>query len=144
MKGIKDLPNNFTYGRVFRVKLKQRNLSLSFLNVSFLNYGLKSLEIGKLCSNHLKVIMKVYKKMLKTISKLKFNFSMLLPVTKKPLEIRMGKGKGARSHWEFNVLCGMVLFELSGTKFSFNNIFMCLNIIKKKLPVRCKIVKLIF
>lgn len=41
-----------------------------------------------------------------------------LPVTKKPTEVRMGKGKGSVNHWAVKVACGKILFELCGVNFS--------------------------
>jgi len=74
---------------------------------------------------------------------LKVNISLLTPVTKKPIETRMGKGKGERDHWECNIKKGFILFEFGG---ELNN-----SILKKsfkeidtKLPIKTKIVKLVY
>jgi len=60
-----------------------------------------------------------------------------LPVTRKPLEVRMGKGKGSLNYWCFPVKPGKPLFEFAGVSF-----FCALDIhrlIKNKLPVNTKL-----
>jgi large subunit ribosomal protein L16 len=95
---MKEFPKTFKYGRVFRVKLKKDEKSKHFLNVNFFEYGLKALENGKITMKHLNAITRLLKKLYKKSIFIKYNISLLTPVTKKPLETRMGKGKGERDH----------------------------------------------
>jgi large subunit ribosomal protein L16 len=95
---MKEFPKTFKYGRVFRVKLKKNEKARNFLNVSFFEYGLKVLENGKINLKHLNSITRLLKKLFKKNIAIKYNISLITPVTKKPLETRMGKGKGERSH----------------------------------------------
>jgi large subunit ribosomal protein L16 len=95
---MKEFPKTFKYGRVFRVKLKKDEKARNFLNVSFFEYGLKALENGKINLKHLNSITRLLKKLYKKNIAIKYNISLITPVTKKPLETRMGKGKGERSH----------------------------------------------
>lgn len=60
------------------------------------------------------------------------------PITKKPAEVRMGKGKGAPSHWVAPVRPGRIMFEVDGV--SLETAHEALRLGAQKLPVRCKIV----
>ena len=93
---MKEYPKKFKYGRLFRVKLKNKHKASSLLNVCFYEYGLKALENGKLSFLHLSSIMRMVKRKFKKELFIKLNIFMITPVTKKPREARMGKGKGQR------------------------------------------------
>ena len=60
------------------------------------------------------------------------------PITKKPLEVRMGKGKGAPSHWVAVVRPGRILFEADGVPYEVAKEAM--RLAAQKLPVKCKFV----
>ena len=62
------------------------------------------------------------------------------PMTKKPLEVRMGKGKGSVDHYVANVKEGMILFELGGEILE-EQALEALRLGMHKLPIQCKIVK---
>jgi len=74
---------------------------------------------------------------------MRLNMSLNTPVTKKPREARMGKGKGQRLYWEYNIKKGAILIEVGG-EVSKDKLFWCLNKLKEKLPVFTKITKLIY
>ena len=62
-----------------------------------------------------------------------------LPVTAKPIEVRMGKGKGSVEFWAARVAPGRILFEIDGVT---EDVAMeALRLGAAKLPVKCKIVK---
>ena len=61
------------------------------------------------------------------------------PVTKKPLETRMGKGKGTVEHWAAVVKRGRVLFELEGVPEEMAR--QAFKLASDKLPVACKFIK---
>ena len=60
------------------------------------------------------------------------------PITKKPLEVRMGKGKGAVEYWAAVVKPGRILFEISGVPYEVAK--EALRLASQKLPVRTKFV----
>jgi len=93
---MKEYPKKFNYGRVFRVKTKNSSFSKKYLNVSFYQYGLKALENGKIRLHHINAITRLVKRTFKKELKVRYNISLVTPVTEKPKEVRMGKGKGAR------------------------------------------------
>lgn len=141
---MKEFPKKFKYGRVFRVKLKNQQSSVNFLNVWFYQYGLKALENGKLHLYHMNAFMRLIKRKFKKELSVRLNVSLITPVTKKPREVRMGKGKGQRSHWEGNIKKGMILLEVGGIKIPKQKLFRMLNLIREKLPVQTSIIKLTY
>ena len=109
--------------------------------VNCLNYGsikLVSLETGILSSKHFKVIKSTIKKFIKkqgTVLVIKYPQT---PVTKKPLEVRMGKGKGAINFWSCRVGLGHLLCKIE----TFNTVvgIKALLYLQNKLPLLTKIV----
>jgi len=141
---MKEFPKKFKYGRIFRIKLKNKQISVNFLNIWFYQYGLKALENGKLRLSHLNAFIRLIKRKFKKELSLRLNASLIIPVTKKPREVRMGKGKGQRDHWECIIKKGMILFEVGGLYLPKQKLFRMLNLIKEKLPVHTHIVKLTY
>lgn len=140
---MKELPKRFKFGRTFRVKLKNNNVSMSFLNIWFCKYGLKALEYGKLCTFHTNAIVRLLKRNFKKELNYIFNIEFNTPITKKPREVRMGKGKGGRDHWEANVRKGQIVLEIGG-EIPVDKLFRVLLLIQQKLPFKTKIIKLIY
>ena len=141
---MKEFPKKFKYGRVFRIKLKNKQVSVNFLNIWFYEYGLKALENGKMRLSHLNAFIRLIKRKFKKELNFRLNASLIIPVTKKPREVRMGKGKGQRDHWECIIKKGMILFEVGGFNLSKQKLFRTLNLIREKLPVQTNIVKLTY
>jgi len=84
-----------------------------FSDSSIGNYVLKSLEFGRITSAELEACKKFIKKMVKKKGTLYVRAYTYLPLTKKPGETRMGKGKSSRvSQWVCPVYAGKILFEL--------------------------------
>jgi len=139
---MKEFPKTFKYGRVFRIKLKKFEKAKNFLNVNFFEYGLKILENGKITIKHLNSITRLLKKLFKKNISLKYNISLITPVTKKPLEVRMGKGKGERDHWECSLKKGCIIIEIGN--LSFDELKYGFKLVSDKLPVLTKIVKIVY
>lgn len=139
---MKEFPKTFKYGRVFRVKLTTGEISKNFLNVAFYEYGLKILENGKLTMKHLNSINRLLKKLFKKAILIRYNVSMMVPVTKKPLETRMGKGKAERKYWECSLKKGSIMLEIGN--LTNDQLYYGLNFVLERLPVSAKIVKIIY
>jgi len=139
---MKEYPKNYKYGRVFRVKLKNYEKSTNYLNIICYQYGLKVLENSKLTMKHLISINRLLKKLFKKNIFLKYNVSMTTPVTKKPLETRMGKGKAERSYWECSLKKGCIILEVGNV--SKNKLKYAFRLVSEKLPFLTKVVKLVY
>lgn len=139
---MKEFPKTFKYGRVFRVKIKSVEFAKSFVNVTFLEYGLKALENGKITMKHLNSINRLLRKLFKKTIYIKYNVFLSTPVTKKPLETRMGKGKAERSHWECQLRKGLIIVELGNLKN--DGLIYALKMVSLRLPILTKIVKVVY
>src|SRR4051812_14746299 len=88
----------------------------------FGNFGIKVAEPGRITPETLEAMRRVIKKPLprtkerKSINKILFRVVANRPYTKKPLEVRMGKGKGAVEGYEVKVKAGSVIVEVLVTK----------------------------
>jgi len=94
---MKNNPNKFKFGRVFRKKL-QNNIIKTNLFFTQYKYGLKAIESGKLKLNHLKTIDLLVRRIFKKTASYRIPLGLVTPVTYKPVETRMGKGKGERQY----------------------------------------------
>lgn len=82
--------------------------------VSFGEFGLKAVTGGRLTYNQLEAVRVAMARFMKRQGKLWIRVSPYKPITKKPTEVGMGKGKGSVDHYVIFVRPGQVLFELSG------------------------------
>lgn len=138
---IKEAPKSIKYGRCFRLKLSN-NLRNSKLFLNNFKFGFKAIEYGWLDSKQLNSIIRLIKIEFKKKYLLKLNCSLIIPITKKPLEMRMGKGKGDRKFWKCPVTKGMVILEFGD--ISEDQVSYIFKIIKNRLPFLIKLVKIIF
>ena len=104
--------------------------------------GLQCLQFGKLKFKQIEAARKTIKRGLNKFNKLWIKVFTNIPITKKPLAVRMGKGKGNISYWVANIKKGQIIFEISGMTFKRANYL--LNKSKTKLPVKTRIIKLIY
>lgn len=100
----------------FRKQHKGRNrgLAQSGNKVSFGEYGLKSLERGRVTSRQIEAARRAMTRHVKRVGKIWIRMFPDTPITKKPLEVRMGKGKGNVEYWVCKVQPGKVLYEMEG------------------------------
>jgi large subunit ribosomal protein L16 len=77
-------------------------------------YGLKTIEAGKITSRQIEAARRAIVRKTKRIGKLWIRVYPDIPVSRKPAEVRMGKGKGANEFWIAKVKAGRVLFEIDG------------------------------
>jgi len=104
-------------------------------------YAVKSLTLGRITSSQIESIRKLISRKMNKLGFLRFFIFPSLPVTSKPVEVRMGKGKGSLSYWCFPVKAGRLLFEFCGV--SFFSAVEIYKFIKSKLPVRTKLITFI-
>src|SRR6185436_11698600 len=95
-------------------KGKNRGLAWTGSDVSFGDFGMMAVEHGRLTSRQIEAGRMAITRKVKRQGNLWIRVFPDKPVTKKPLEVRMGSGKGAVEHWVAVVKAGRVLFELSG------------------------------
>jgi large subunit ribosomal protein L16 len=107
-------------------------------SVAFGDFGLKALEPHWITSRQIEACRVALSRKMKRDGKVWIRIFPDKPVSKKPLETRMGKGKGAPEFWVAVVKPGRVLFEVSGvTKELAHD---ALKTCAYKLPIKCKVV----
>jgi|TARA_X000000950_G_C13530133_1_gene503265 large subunit ribosomal protein L16 len=132
--------------RRFKYRKQQKGKSVNKISVNskdnkklmFGSIGLKSLESGRLTAKQIQSVKQVINKKIKKIGRLKVNVFPQIPVSKKPVEVRMGKGKGNVDHWVFRVKAGVVLYEIETT--SLLNSIKALELSQRRLPLKTKII----
>jgi len=100
----------------FRKQHKGRNrgLALNGNRVSFGEYGLKALERGKITARQIEAARRAMTRHVKRQGQIWIRIFPDVPVTKKPLEVRMGKGKGNVEYWAAKIQPGKMLYEMEG------------------------------
>jgi large subunit ribosomal protein L16 len=106
--------------------------------ISFGMFGLKTLEEGWITSRQIEAARIAMTRYMKREGKVWIRIFPDKPVTKKPAEVRMGKGKGALSHYVAVIKPGRVLFELDGVPRAVAE--EALRLAAQKLPVSTKFV----
>lgn len=106
--------------------------------LAFGSFGLQALEPHWITSAQLEAARKVITRTVKRAGKMWIRVFPDKPVSKKPLEVRMGKGKGAPEFWVAVVKPGKILFELEGVPESIA--IESLSQAANKLPIRCQVV----
>ena len=117
---------------------RRRGLSKGNVQVNFGQYGLKTLEAGWITNRQIEAARIAMTRKIKRGGKVWINLFPHKPITKKPLETRMGKGKGSPEGWVAVVKPGMVMFELAGVDEALAREAM--RLAAMKLPVKCKFV----
>jgi len=100
----------------FRKQMKGRNrgLALRGSSVSFGEYGLKATGRGRLTARQIEAARRAMTRYIKRGGKIWIRVFPDKPISKKPLEVRQGKGKGNVEYWVALVQPGSVLYEMSG------------------------------
>ena len=107
-------------------------------DVSFGEFGLKALEPGWITARQIEAARIAISRHVKRGGKIWIRLFPDKPVTKKPAETRMGKGKGAPEYWVAVVKPGRVMFEIEGVTPELAKA--ALSLAGQKLPINCKIV----
>ncbi len=100
----------------FRKQFKGRNrgLAISGSNVSFGEFGLKAAERGRMTARQIEAARRTITRRVKRGGKLWIRVFPDKPITKKPLEVRQGKGKGNVEYWVAQIQPGRMLYEIEG------------------------------
>lgn len=100
----------------FRKQHKGRNRGLAQAgnSVSFGEYGLKATERGRITARQIEAARRAMTRFVKRGGKIWIRIFPDVPVTKKPLEVRMGNGKGGVEYWVAKIQPGSMLYEMEG------------------------------
>lgn len=108
--------------------------------LEFGQYGVKALEQGRITARTIEAVRRVMTRKFKRSGQIWIRIFPDIPVTEKPLEVRMGKGKGAPSFWICRIKPGQILFEMDGISLTLAK--QAALLADHKLPLRSKLVTL--
>ena len=131
------LPQKTKYRKQFKGRIHGKAKGNTQLN--FGSYGLKALQPERITSRQIESARKVITRHLKRVGRLWIRVFPDIPVSKKPAEVRMGKGKGAVEYWACRVHPGSIMFEVDGV--DINDAKKAMDLAAAKLPIKCKFVK---
>jgi len=130
------LPSRTKYRKQHKGRVK--GIAQKGNTLSFGDYGIQSLERGAMTSQQIEAARVAVTRHLKRKGKVWIRVFPQKPVTKKPLEVRMGKGKGAVDHWVAVIKPGTMLYEVGGVSESLAR--EGLRLADGKLPFKCRFV----
>ncbi len=116
----------------------RRGVATRGADLSFGEFGLKALENGWIKNTQIEAVRVILARQLHKGGKLWIRIFTAKSITKKPQEVRMGKGKGDLDHWVAVVRRGKVLFELGGVPEEYAR--QCFRMAAYKLPIRSKFI----
>ncbi|MBU6340667.1 MAG: 50S ribosomal protein L16 [Bacteroidetes bacterium] len=124
----------------YRKQHKGRNRGLSYKgsSISFGSFALKAMEFSRITSRQIESARIALTRNMKREGKVWIRIFPDKPLTSKPAEVRMGKGKGAVDHYVAEVQPGRILFEIEGV--SEELAYESLRLAAQKLPIACKAV----
>lgn len=124
----------------YRKQQKGRNRGLAYRGstISFGSFGLKALESGRLTNRQIEAARVAMTRYMKREGKVWIRIFPDKPITAKPAEVRMGKGKGAVDHYVAVIKPGCIMFEMDGVPFQVAE--EALRLAAQKLPIKAKVV----
>jgi len=131
------MPKRVKYRKQMRGRMKGKATRGNA--VAFGEYGLQALEPAWITSRQIEAARRAIVRHVRRRGKYWIRIFPDKPVTAKPAETRMGKGKGAVDHWVAVVKPGRILFELSGVSEELAREAM--RLASYKLPIKCQFVK---
>jgi large subunit ribosomal protein L16 len=119
-------------------KGRVKGLAYRGSTVAYGSFAIKTMDVGFISSRQIESARIAITRYMKREGKVWIRIFPDKPMTSKPAEVRMGKGKGAPSHWVAPVRPGRIMFEVDGV--TRETAHEALRLGAQKLSVRCKIV----
>lgn len=108
-------PKKFKYKKIHKKTLK--NLNFKSNDLKFGTIGLKSTNSGTITAKQLESARQAISRKIKRKGKLWIKIFPHLPITKKPIDARMGKGVGTLKYWATKIKKGTIIFEVCGINY---------------------------
>lgn len=105
-------------------------------SLAFGAHGLKALEPGRITARQIEAARRAIVRHIRRQGKIWIRLFPDVPVSAKPAEVRMGKGKGSQEYWCCRVKPGRVMFEMEGVSDEVAN--RAFELAAAKLPIKCK------
>ena len=130
-------PKRTKFRKAFKGRIS--GISKGGTSLAFGEFGLKALEPERVTARQIEATRRAITREMKRQGKVWIRVFPDVPVTAKPIEVRMGKGKGAVDRWVARVAPGRILFEIDGV--TEETARMALSLGAAKLPIKTKVVK---
>ena len=130
-------PKRTKFRKAFKGRIKGTAKGGTSLN--FGSFGLKAMEPERITARQIEAARRAITRHMKRQGRVWIRIFPDLPVSKKPVEVRMGKGKGSPEYWVAKVKPGRIMFELDGVNEEIAR--EALRLGARKLPVKCKTVQ---
>lgn len=108
-------------------------------SLNFGSYGLKAVEAERVTARQIEAARRAMTRQMKRAGRVWIRIFPDVPVSKKPTEVRMGKGKGSVEYWAARVKPGRIMFEIDGVDDATAR--EALTLASAKLPIKTRIVK---
>jgi large subunit ribosomal protein L16 len=131
------LPKRTKFRKQFKGRIKGEAKGGTDLN--FGSFGLKALEPDRITARQIEAARRAMTRHIKRQGKIWIRIFPDTPVSKKPLEVRQGKGKGSVEFWAAKVKPGRIMFEMEGVNENLAR--EALSLAAAKLPIKTKFVK---
>lgn len=118
--------------------INNKNVATKGINLNFGEFGIRALENARISARQIESTRIVISKHLKKGGKMWIRIFPDKPITKKPIEVRQGKGKGDIEFWAANVNPGKIIFEISGLTKELS--LKVLKLASYKLPIKTSII----
>jgi large subunit ribosomal protein L16 len=116
-----------------------KGLATSGADLAFGQYGLKALEPERVTARQIEAARRALTRHMKRAGRVWIRIFPDVPISKKPLEVRMGSGKGAPEYWAARVKPGRILFEIDGVPLVLAR--EALQLAAAKLPIKTRFVE---
>lgn len=130
------MPKRTKYRKMMKGRIKGQ--AQRGAEITFGDFAIKALEPGRITSRQIEASRIAMTRNMKRVGKVWIRIFPDKPITKKPAEVRMGKGKGSPEFWVAVVKPGRVMFEVGGVSKELAH--ESLRLAQQKLPIRTKIV----
>ena len=130
------MPKRTKYRKMMKGRV--RGLAQRGADVSFGDFAIKALEPGRITSRQIEASRIAMTRNMKRVGKVWIRIFPDKPITKKPAEVRMGKGKGSPEYWVAVVKPGRIMFEVGGVSPELAR--ESLRLAQQKLPIKTRIV----
>jgi large subunit ribosomal protein L16 len=130
-------PSRTKFRKAHKGRIK--GVATSGATLSFGQFGLKAMEPDRLTARQIEAARRAMTRHMKRAGRVWIRIFPDVPVSKKPLEVRMGSGKGAPEYWVVRIKPGRILFEIDGVTTALAK--EALSLAAAKLPIKTRFVE---
>ncbi|PZP54137.1 MAG: 50S ribosomal protein L16 [Micavibrio aeruginosavorus] len=131
------VPKKTKYRKMHKGRIK--GVAKGGATLAFGAFGMKALEPDRLTARQIEAARRAISRHMKRQGKVWIRIFPDVPVSKKPLEVRMGSGKGSPEFWAARIKPGRIMFELDGVSEQIAR--EALELAAAKLPIKTKFIK---